>query len=382
MKNKGSLIHLWFPDIFEFKGGIQVYSAFLLKALQLAYPQSQYEVFLKHDTHALPHFMSHTQYHFAGTVPLALRTAVFTAQIVGLGLWQRPNLVISTHVNFTPAAYGLKRLSGIPYWTVAHGAESWNIQRPALQMALHHADRILAVSSYTRDRLLKEQNLDPAKISLLPCTFDTSCWSINPKPQYLLNRYGLTAKQQTILTVARLESQDRYKGYDQILQALPEIRRQIPNVHYLLVGKGSDRSRIEQLIALLDLQECVTLAGFVPDEELCDYYNLCDVFAMPSKGEGFGIVYLEALACGKPVLGGNQDGAIDALRQGELGALVNPDDVDAIAQTLIQILQGTYPNPLLYQPDLLRTKVIDFFSIERFNKTLSDLIKTSKILEN
>ena len=95
---------------------------------------------------------------------------------------------------------------------------------------------------------------------------------------------------------------------------------------------------------------------------------------MPSKGEGFGIVYLEALACGKPTIGGNQDGAIDALCQGELGALVNPDDVEAIAKTIIQILQGNYPNPLLYKPELLRKKVIKIFSFERFNTTLTNLI--------
>ncbi|MEW6491134.1 MAG: glycosyltransferase [Cyanobacteriota bacterium] len=380
MTHKGSLIHLWMPDIFEFKGGIQVYSAFFLKALQSLYPYNQYQVFLKHDTHGLPIFLRQTQFHFSGTFPLALRTPIFAAQIIGFGLWQRPNLVISTHVNFTPAAYWLKRLSGIPYWAVAHGAEAWNIQRPSLQAALHHADRILAVSDYTRDRILKEHNLDPEKVFLLPNTFDASRFQIAPKPQKLLNHYGLTANQPIILTVGRLDSSDQYKGYDQIVRALPEIRRQIPDVHYILVGQGDDCPRIEQLIHQLNLQACVTLAGFVPDEELCDHYNLCDVFAMPSKGEGFGIVYLEALACGKPTLGGNQDGAIDALRQGELGALVDPDDVDAIAKTLVQLLQGTYPNPFLYQPELLRKKVIDFFSFERFNQNLYDLIKKSQII--
>jgi glycosyltransferase involved in cell wall biosynthesis len=378
MKKLRSLIHLWFPGIFEFKGGIQVYSAFLLEALQSLYPQGQYKVFLKQDTRASPNVMSHIQYHFAGSVPSPLRTAFFTAQIIGLGLWQRPQLVISSHVNFTPAAYVLKRLIGVPYWTVAHGLEVWNIQRRTLQTALHHADRILAVSHYTRDRILKEHNIDPEKVVLLPNTFDASQFHIAPKPQHLLNRYGLTANQPVILTVCRLARQDRYKGYDQILQALPSIRSQIPNIHYIIVGKGDDRPRIEQLIDQFNLQECVTLAGFVPDDELCDHYNLCDVFAMPSKAEGFGIVYLEALACGKPTLGGNQDGAIDALCQGELGALVNPDDVGAIAKTLIQILQGTYPNALLYQPELLRQNVIEKFSIEQFNKTFRDLIKDLK----
>lgn len=381
MKNeKDARIHLWFPGIFEFKGGIQVYSYFLLNSLQNLYPSNQYEVFLKHDTHALSNCLRRTQFHFAGNFPLALRTPAFAAQLITFGLWKRPKLVICTHVNFTPAAYWLKCLGGIPYWTVAHGAEAWNIQSPALKTALHHADRILAVSGYTRDRILTQYNLPPEKVFLLPNTFDANRFRIAPKPQQLLRRYRLTTNQTIILTVGRLESSDQYKGYDQIIRALPQIRHKIPTIHYILVGKGDDRPRIEQLINQLSLQDCVTLAGFVPDDELCDHYNLCDVFAMPSKGEGFGIVYLEALACGKPTLGGNQDGAIDALRQGELGALVNPDDVDAIASTLVQILQGTYPNPLLYQPELLRTKVIDFFSVERFNRTLSDLIKSSKIL--
>ncbi len=85
----------------------------------------------------------------------------------------------------------------------------------------------------------------------------------------------------------------------------------------------------------------MTLAGYIPEEELNDHYNLCDVFAMPSKGEGFGIVFLEAMACGKPVLAGNKDGSVDALLGGKLGALVDPDDVAQIAETLIAILGAT-----------------------------------------
>lgn len=374
--------HLWFPNIFEFKGGIQVYSVNLIEALQSLYPHSSYEIFLKHDTRSLPNFafLSNTKFNFYGKFPLPLRTAIFAIQLIGIGVWQRPNLVISTHINFTPAAYWLKRLTGIPYWTVAYGTDAWDIEQKTLKNALHHADKIISISSYTRDRLLKEQNLEPAKISLLPCTFNASHFKIAPKPPYLLNRYQLTIEQPIILTVGRLDSTQQYKGYDQILLALPEIRRQIPNVHYILVGQGSDRSRIQQLITQLNLQDCVTLAGFVPDQEICDYYNLCDVFAMPSKGEGFGIVYLEALACGKPTLGGNQDGAIDALCHGELGALVNPDDLGEIAETLIHILQGTYSQSILYQPETLRKKLLEKFSFACFQQNLDAIIKESKIL--
>jgi glycosyltransferase involved in cell wall biosynthesis len=369
--------HLWIPNMFGFKGGIQVYSAILLKALQRLYPQSSNNVLLLHDRATTTDMTipSQTRFHYCGSVPLSLRYFVYTAQLVGWGLWQKPKLIISTHLNFTVVAYWLKKLMGIPYWTVAHGIEAWDIKRPALTKALHHADCILAVSNYTRDRLIAEQNLNPERISILPNTFDASRFQIAPKPTYLLEKYGLRSEQPVILTVARLAEAKRHKGYDQILQALPQIRKNIPDVHYLIVGKGKDRLRIEHLIQQLKLQDCVTLAGFVPDEQLCDYYNLCDLFAMPSKREGFGIVYLEALACGKPTLGGNQDGACDALCNGELGALVNPDDVDEISKTVVAILQRTYPNLLMYYPEVLRQKVIDTFGFDRFEKTLVEHLK-------
>jgi glycosyltransferase involved in cell wall biosynthesis len=370
-------IHVWFPNIFGFKGGIQVYADFFLKALKSAYHNLDYDIFLKHDSRTSSEFsdLKNIRFHFAGNLPASLRTPAFAAQIISQGIWGHPSLIIANHVNFTVAAYWLKRLTGTPYWVTVYGLEAWNIDRPALKKALQNADRILSISGYTRERLLKEQNLDPSKISLLPCTFDASNFKIAPKPAYLLEQYGLKPEQPIILTVSRLASVERYKGYDQILEALPQIRQAIPNVHYIIAGKGDDRTRIEQYIAQLGLQECVTLAGFVPDEQLCDYYNLCDLFAMPSKREGFGIVYLEALACGKPTLGGNQDGAIDALCHGELGALVDPDDVGAIAQTVIQILQKTYPNPILYDPEVLRQRVIDVYGFERFKQTLAQYVE-------
>ncbi|MBD2335786.1 glycosyltransferase family 4 protein [Calothrix sp. FACHB-156] len=370
-------ISLWFPEIFQFKGGIQVYSAFLLEALQQIYPKQDYYIFLKQDTHCSPNysFKAHTQLHFAGVWSLTLRTFVFAAQILGYGIWQHPSLIITSHLNFSFPAYLLKWLLGIPYGVVAHGIEVWNLQNSTRKLALKHADIILAVSHYTRDRLLQEQDLDPQKVVVLPNTFDAENFQIAPKPDYLLKRYGLNPQQPIILTVARLSQSEQYKGYDKILAALPQICQAIPHVHYVLVGKGDDEPRIKQLISQYQLQDRVTLTGFVPDEELSSHYHMCDIFAMPSKGEGFGIVYLEALACGKPTLAGNQDGAQDALCQGELGVLVDPDDIEAIAQALIQILQGTHSNSLLYQPEVLREKVIEKFGFESFKQTLGNYLE-------
>lgn len=362
--------------MFEFKGGIQVYSSFFLEALQNINHSVKLDVFLKHDTQVSSDFQpqTNTQFHFSGKWPLKLRTAFFVSQILGNGILQRPNLIISTHLNFTVAADYLKRLTGIPYWTIAHGIEAWDIQRPSLQKALHNADQILCVSNYTRDRLIQEQNLNPEKLSLLPNTFDHHRFKISNKPSYLLERYNLQPEQPVILTVNRLVSQESYRGYDKIIEILPQIRQVFPRVHYIIAGKGDDRPRLEKSIAERQLQDCITLAGFVPDSELCDHYNLCDVFAMPSKFEGFGIVFLEALACGKPVLAGNQDGAVDALCQGKLGAIVNPDNTQEIAKILVKILQKTYPLSLMYEPESLRKRVIETYGFDKFKARLNQSI--------
>lgn len=373
--DKGTL-NLWFPNLFEFKGGIQVYLQDILQIMQEKLPNSYLCILDKLDKSKPKDKFNSNNYSFifSGHLPKYLRTQHFAFNLIKTAILSRPKFILCGHINFAPVALLIRRLTGIPYGVIVYGVDAWEIQNKWQIKALHTAEIVISISIYTRDRLINEQNLPTDKIKILPVTFDENRFQPSPKPKYLLERYGLRSNQPIIFTVTRLSSEDGYKGYDKIIQALPKIKSQVPDVHYILGGKGDDRLRIEQLISQLNLQDNVTLAGFIPDRELCDFYNLCDVFAMPSRGEGFGIVYLEALACGKPTVGGNQDGAIDALCQGELGALVDPLDVDAIAQTLIQILQGTYPNPLIYQPDALRQKAIDKFGFEQFKQTLTKLI--------
>jgi phosphatidyl-myo-inositol dimannoside synthase len=384
MTNNSKILHLWFPNLFDFKGGIQVYLQDVLQGLGEQFPELKIKVYDKLDQGKNEESMNghNISFKYYGSTPNYLQTIHFAWSLLTGALVERPNLIISGHLNFAPVAYWIHRLTRIPYWILVYGVDAWDVKDPIKQKALKAAAKIVSISGYTSDRLLKEQNLDPNQISLLPVTFDANRFEIAPKPKFLLERYGLAPDQPIILTVARLARDDGYKGYDQVIRALPQIRQQIPNIHYLIVGKGDDRHRIEQLVQSLNLQDDVTLTGFIPDQELVAHYNLCDAFAMPSKGEGFGIVYLEALSCGKPTLGGNQDGAIDALCHGKLGALINPDDVNQIAEVLIQILQGTYPNPLIYNPEALRQKVIDTFGFAQFKQTLVELMKISPIGSN
>ncbi len=381
-KANSKLVHFWVPNLFEFKGGIQVYLQDILSAIECLHKQASLA-----NMHVLvvdkldagnPEKLfeaGHFSFVFSGRSPIKLQTLSFIWNILASFFRKRPNLVICGHLNFAPVAYLINKFLGIPYWILVYGVDAWDIDSPNKQLALRASEKIVSISEYTSDRLLLEQNLHPGKVSLLPVTFDVRHFKIKPKPAYLLDRHALEASQPIILTVARLADDEQYKGYDQVIRAIPLMQKKLPDVHYVLVGKGRDQARVEALIESLGLRDCVTLAGFVSDDEICDYYNLCDVFAMPSKGEGFGIVYLEALACGKPTVGGNQDGAIDALCNGELGVLVDPDNVEEIANVLTNILQGESTHPIIYQPEILRKKVDEIYGFEQFQANLLILLE-------
>jgi glycosyltransferase involved in cell wall biosynthesis len=372
-KSNSPQIHFWIPNTFDFKGGIQVYLYKIIEVLAINYNDISVTIFNKLDKGLIQDIESENiAFVYTGHIFSLIRTFYFSLIIFFSAITERPNLILCGHINFAPVGFLIDKLLGIPYCILVYGVDCWNIKQFWKKAAIHNASKIISIGEYTANRLIQEQKINRKQFYFLPCTFDSDRFKIESKPHYLLEKYHLNLNQKIILTVTRLSQTDGYKGYDKIISALPQIIDQIPNIHYLLVGKGDDRLRIEKLIKQLNLEKYVTLTGFVSDEQLCDHYNLCDVFAMPSKGEGFGIVYLEALACGKPTLGGNQDGAIDALCNGELGALVDPDNVDEIANTLIQILQGTYSNSLLYQPENLREKAINTFGFQKFTQTLQE----------
>ena len=141
----------------------------------------------------------------------------------------------------------------------------------------------------------------------------------------LRERYRL-GDRRVLLTVSRIGTADRYKGHDRVIAALPALLRAGADVAYLIVGSGDDTPRLAQVAAETGVSDRVILAGAAPADELADHYRLADVFVMPSTKEGFGIVFLEAAACGVPVVGGNRDGSWDALREGYLGRAIDPDD--------------------------------------------------------
>ena len=368
-------VHLWAPDLFS-TGGIQTFSRHFLDALGEQVPSKEIRVLLKSDLPEVARCRNglHHVNTFGGW-PKILRTPRFTSACVLQAWRERPRLIISMHLNFGPVAQLVKEIVGVPYVLVAHGIDAWRLKNRARKKSLHGAERVLAVSRYTRERLIQATDLDPQRVHILPNTFSAERFVITRKSPRLLERYGFNAQTPIILTVCRLAGAERYKGYDQMIRALPHILRHVPDARYLLVGSGPDRSRAERLAVELNVQHAVVFAGLVPDEELSDYYNLCDLFAMPSKAEGFGIVYLEALACGKPVLAGNKDGSCDALADGELGLLVDPDDTAEIASETVRVLRRQHTHLNLFRPEILRQRVTEQFGYDRFKDKVADRLR-------
>ncbi|RMF25313.1 MAG: glycosyltransferase family 1 protein, partial [Cyanobacteria bacterium J083] len=258
----------------------------------------------------------------------------------------------------------------IPYTVLTYGKEVWQTLPPSKQKALQTAEAIWTISRYSRERLCQSNNIPIDKVKILPCVVDENFFTPGEKPQHLLTRYNLH-NAKVLMTVARLWSGDIYKGVDVTIRALPTIVQAVPEVKYLVIGRGDDRPRLEKLAQQLGVKERVIFAGFVPTEELKAHYQVADAYIMPSQ-EGFGIVYLEAMACGVPVLAGDADGSADPLQDGKLGWRVPHRDVEAVAQGCIAILQG-YDRRC--QGEWLRQETITKFS-------KSALVQELKLLVN
>ena len=368
-------IHVWVPDFASGIGGIQTFSRFVVRALRDLFPSAHITVLSKNDA-SYPDRADDVadRFHASGWWSPRLRTAVFAGRLFLEAALGRPDLIITTHVHFAPVAQFVQKVFGVPFLAVGHGIEVWNIPKRSVRDALRAASSLAAVSDFSRQRMASALSISPDRIALLPNTFDAEKFVPGPKPHFLLKRYGLRGEHRVIFTVARLSETEAYKGYDQILRALPAVRQRFPDVRYVLAGRGGDRARIESMIRELGVESNVTLAGFLPAHELCSHYNLCDVFAMPSKGEGFGIVFLEALACGKPVIAGNKDGSLDAVLNGALGALVDPENVAEIANAICgQLGAGSRE-----RGKILRRKVTEAFGYERFREKLAAVLTAAR----
>jgi glycosyltransferase involved in cell wall biosynthesis len=263
------------------------------------------------------------------------------------------HLVFCGHLRMVPLAAVIARALRVPLWVQVHGIEAWRERSGLNRRSVESATIITSVSRYTRRRLLQWVGIDPARVKVLPNTVSPQ-YHPGPKPGYLIDRHAAGGKK-VLMTASRLASSEQYKGHDRVIRLLPRVLSQHPDTIYLVVGDGDDRPRLESLAVECGVAEHVQFTGLVPQEELPDYCRLADVFVMPSAGEGFGIVFLQAMATGVRVIGGSQDGSRDPLCDGALGTLVDPENCEELASAILAALDSparTGDRTSRFKPDL------------------------------
>ena len=286
---------------------------------------------------------------------------------------RRAKVVMLSHINLLMVGVLIKWLNpSIKLVMLAHGIEVWDRLPGWKKWMLGRCDLILPVSQFTKDKMVALHGLPENKLQVLNNCLDP--FLERPlqagRQAGLLERYGLQAGDKILLTVARMADTEVYKGYDKVIQALPLLVETYPNLRYLLVGSygKKEKGRLDNMIRQQGLEGRVIFAGFVADEELAAHFNLADIFIMPSEKEGFGIVFIEAMFYGKPVIAGNIDGSVDALRNGELGLLVDPGNVEEIAAAVKKILA----NAGKFLPDA--DKLQAHFGYTAYKRKLSEFL--------
>ncbi len=283
---------------------------------------------------------------------------------------RKSKVIILSHINLLLAAWLIKKFNpSVKIILFAHGIEVWPKLSNTKRKMLDCCNEIVSVSNYTRKKIIEVHGINPLK-----CTVMNNCLdpflplskNIEIKPS-LKEKYGFRSTDKILFTLSRISAKERYKGYDKVMEAMVQIDDN--NVKYLLAGSydAVEKEFLDKLIVKLKLEGRVVLAGFVPEEEVASYFAMSDCYVMPSVKEGFGIVFIEAMYYGIPVIGGNADGSVDALQHGHLGLLVDPFNVTEIKNAIQDILV----NKEKYLPD--KKILTENFSYDSYKLKLDTL---------
>ncbi len=282
---------------------------------------------------------------------------------------RKSDVVIMSHINLLIPGMLIKLTKpNVKLILITHGIEVWRPYAAWKIKLLKRVDLFLPVSHFTKDKMIALYGLPEEKFSVMNNCLDPFLERPlkKEKARFLLDRYGLDVSNQLLITVSRLADTEQYKGYDRVLKALPELLKSFPNLRYVLVGKydPNEKKRLDAIINKLGLEQVVVFTGFVSDEEIALHFSMGDIFIMPSEKEGFGIVFIEAMFYGLPVIAGNKDGSVDALCNGELGTIIDPENKDEIIHAVKDILD----NPARFLPN--QEKLHFQFSYEWYKRKL------------
>jgi phosphatidylinositol alpha-1,6-mannosyltransferase len=248
------------------------------------------------------------------------------------------HFVLCGHINLLSLAYLASVRFRAPLHLMTYGIEAWQCPSRTARALVSRVDVALSISRVTADRFREWAGLDRLPMWILPNAIDAPRFADGAGRADLVRRYGL-AGRTVMMTLGRMAASERMKGFDEVIDVLPRLRQKNPRLVYLVVGDGDDRPRLEAKARAAGLAEHVIFTGNIPEAEKSAHYHAADVFVMPSRGEGFGFVFLEALACGVPVVASKLDGGREAVREGLLGTLVDPRDAADLERGILEALQ-------------------------------------------
>jgi phosphatidylinositol alpha-1,6-mannosyltransferase len=276
-----------------------------------------------------------------GVLPLQIRQhrpvharPVYALRAVWLAMRTRPRIVFCGHLYMAPLALLIARLSRSKLVIQTHGIEIWDKPTPPQRAALEAADLVLSVSRDTRRNVLGWSAGPTERIVVLPNTVGDH---FAPGDGAVARRRMGLVNKRLLLSVSRLDAGQRYKGQDRVIPLIGPLVSMGHDVVYLIGGVGDDRERLGALAERHGVADRVHFLGAISDEELVQLYRSVDIYVMPSTGEGFGIVFLEAMASGVPAVGLAIGGARDALGDGELGAAAQESELLGLINSLLSI---------------------------------------------
>jgi phosphatidyl-myo-inositol dimannoside synthase len=268
--------------------------------------------------------------------PSAVEQIRFSLSLMLAQLYKRRGWIIFNHVGIARAQNLLPRSVRRPYAVLLCGIEAWDPELGAgRKRTLRNASLRLAISGYTASRVsATHPDIGPiiaCPLALLPDA---------PSPTSVEHALLDQIREGSVLMVGRMSSAERYKGHDELLECWCTVLAQVPDAQLVIAGQGDDVTRLRNKAASLGIDNSVLFLGFVPDGTLAALRERAALFALPSRGEGFGLVYLEAMRAGLPCVGGIHDAAAGVIANGETGVLVDPKDGRALSSAIVALLRS------------------------------------------
>jgi len=356
--------------VFSATGGIEKVCKVLGKALREINPQKEQLCILSsHDSTS----QSRNNPYFSDDIFTGFSNNRIKFLLHSLKKGINADVIIISHVNILPVVWLIKKIfSQKKIIMIAHGIEVWSIPLGYKKKMLLACDQIICVSEFTRQKVSEITELKKIKLSVINNCIDP--FLNNQKSAdatgLLRKRYGVLPKEKIMFTLTRMDANERYKGYDRVIEAMTGLTNFYPTLKYVIGGSYDDEEKkyVDDILQQFNLKDKVVFTGFIKNEELNNHFLMSDFYIMPSYGEGFGIVFIEAMYFGLPVIAGNKDGSVDALLNGELGILIDPMNVEEIKSAIEMVMKDSEK----YIPD--NKLLLDNFGYQQFKNKWEKVI--------